>query len=216
MPKTQRCLSIDCEKSYATYEKPLCYQHWRLYQSGDYQQCRICHWVFGGEELIFYELTELRDRVKAVGEDVDEFMCEMCMVQILKDAGKWQLPNDPQAAESIVKRLSVPRESAPHFKPFEREMIYVYVLKKNDGNFYIGQSKDLKLRLQEHRDGKVIQTKNKDPRLVYFVTVEGDRDEANLLEDTLTRLALHPAGQRKIRKVVEQFRERYRLVDWNT
>lgn len=47
---------------------------------------------------------------------------------------------------------------------------YVYVLKSNkDGKFYTGYTKNLKLRLEQHRKGLVESTRNRRPfRLVYF------------------------------------------------
>ncbi|MCB0592691.1 MAG: GIY-YIG nuclease family protein [Lewinellaceae bacterium] len=47
---------------------------------------------------------------------------------------------------------------------------YVYVLRSElDGKNYTGFTKDLKLRLQAHADGKVESTKNRRPlHLIYF------------------------------------------------
>lgn len=50
-------------------------------------------------------------------------------------------------------------------------MYYVYVLQitgiKNK-NFYIGYTSDLKKRIQEHKEGKVKTTRNRDPKLIYY------------------------------------------------
>ena len=47
---------------------------------------------------------------------------------------------------------------------------YVYVLKsEKDNNFYIGFTKNIIRRLEEHNSGKVISTKNRKPlKLVYW------------------------------------------------
>lgn len=47
---------------------------------------------------------------------------------------------------------------------------YVYVLRsKKDGKFYTGYTKNLKLRLDWHNNGKVDSTKNRRPlELIYF------------------------------------------------
>lgn len=47
---------------------------------------------------------------------------------------------------------------------------YVYVLRSDkDNNFYVGYTSDLKQRVNQHNEGKVVSTKNRMPlRLVYF------------------------------------------------
>jgi putative endonuclease len=48
---------------------------------------------------------------------------------------------------------------------------YVYVLKSRDGTYYHGDTKDLKKRLLQHRDGESRPTRHKLPlELVYFET----------------------------------------------
>jgi putative endonuclease len=49
-------------------------------------------------------------------------------------------------------------------------MFYVYLLRsKKDKKFYIGSTSDLKLRLQEHNDGKVKSTSYRRPlELIYY------------------------------------------------
>jgi len=49
-------------------------------------------------------------------------------------------------------------------------MHYIYILKFNkDKNLYTGYTKNLKLRLQEHRDKKVGSTKNRGSfELIYY------------------------------------------------
>jgi putative endonuclease len=49
-------------------------------------------------------------------------------------------------------------------------MYYTYVLhSEKDGRFYIGFSKDLKLRLEEHVKGRVDSTKHRRPlKLIYY------------------------------------------------
>lgn len=43
-------------------------------------------------------------------------------------------------------------------------MHYVYILVSlKDKNFYVGLTKDLKLRLKKHNDGMIISTKNRRP-----------------------------------------------------
>ena len=49
-------------------------------------------------------------------------------------------------------------------------MYYTYVLQSmKDGNFYVGFTKDLKLRFEQHKKGQVESTKERRPlNLVYY------------------------------------------------
>ena len=49
-------------------------------------------------------------------------------------------------------------------------MWYVYVLRSlQDGNYYTGFTSDLRRRIQDHNDGKVMSTRNRKPfELVYY------------------------------------------------
>lgn len=48
-------------------------------------------------------------------------------------------------------------------------VFYTYILKLNNGKFYIGSSKDLRNRLKEHNSGRVSATKSFTPCvLVYY------------------------------------------------
>ena len=48
------------------------------------------------------------------------------------------------------------------------KMFYVYVLTMNNGEIYIGFSTNLKNRIKQHYENKVISTKNREPKLVYY------------------------------------------------
>jgi putative endonuclease len=46
---------------------------------------------------------------------------------------------------------------------------YTYVLKLADGEFYVGMTDDLTVRLREHRDGLVTATRHRRPvEMVYY------------------------------------------------
>ena len=49
-------------------------------------------------------------------------------------------------------------------------MFYTYVLRsKKDKKFYVGYTKDLKLRFEEHENGRVESTSNRRPfELIYY------------------------------------------------
>ncbi|KKP68338.1 MAG: GIY-YIG catalytic domain protein [Candidatus Moranbacteria bacterium GW2011_GWE1_35_17] len=57
-------------------------------------------------------------------------------------------------------------------------MYYVYVLKSlADGKNYVGYTKNLKLRFEEHRKGKAKSTKNRRPlKLIYYEACLNQQD----------------------------------------
>lgn len=57
-------------------------------------------------------------------------------------------------------------------------MYYIYILQSiKDYNFYVGYTKDLKNRLEEHEKGKVNSTKNRQPlKLVYYESCINQKD----------------------------------------
>ena len=57
-------------------------------------------------------------------------------------------------------------------------MFYVYILRsKKDGNLYIGYSKDLRRRLEEHNLGKSASTKPRIPfELIYYEAYKSQED----------------------------------------
>lgn len=62
-------------------------------------------------------------------------------------------------------------------------MYYVYILQsKQDGNLYIGKTKDLRTRIEYHNRGKVIATKGRRPLDLIFYeafrnSTDASRDE---------------------------------------
>lgn len=58
------------------------------------------------------------------------------------------------------------------------EMYYVYVLRsEKDNNMYIGYSKDINLRIQQHNEGLVASTKNRRPlHLIYYEACLNQQD----------------------------------------
>ncbi len=57
-------------------------------------------------------------------------------------------------------------------------MFYLYILKsKKDGNLYIGSTKDLEKRINQHNAGKVFSTKTRIPfELIYYEAYKSEHD----------------------------------------
>jgi len=57
-------------------------------------------------------------------------------------------------------------------------MFYVYILRSSkDSKLYMGSTADLRRRLAEHNDGKVVSTKNRKPfELIYYEAYNNEKD----------------------------------------
>ena len=65
-------------------------------------------------------------------------------------------------------------------------MYYTYVLKSiKDNKFYIGFTKDLKLRFEQHDKGQVESTKNRRPLVLIYYEACLDKSDANKREKYL-------------------------------
>jgi len=120
---------------------------------------------------------------------------------------------------SRLKRKNVGNKSnsqirMEHSKAWEKgdkgvEKFFVYILKDDKGSFYIGHTRDLRVRLGEHRDGKTKSTSGRNLKLQYFEEVSS-RKSAELKEVELKKLV--NTNERKIRKMIQDFQDRVREV----
>ena len=92
-------------------------------------------------------------------------------------------------------------------KDSECSQFFVYILKKDNNKFYIGQTNDLRARLSEHKDGKAYFTKGLNPQLQYFEILT-DRQSAQQRELELIRL--NSQNEREIRRMIINFKD---LID---
>lgn len=89
---------------------------------------------------------------------------------------------------------------------------YVYVLKLTGPMpFYAGQTRELRERLMEHRDGLTKSTAGKEPKLVWFTTVD-TRDEATRFERVVKKLC--DENPREIRRWIVQFQDLVNACDF--
>ena len=195
MTTPMTCTAIDCVEA-ASYDKPLCLAHWREWDSWELEECIRCHWFLDPSDFFgSFRPSELN-------LEYPDF-CAQCTYLTLVQVERVPInPSHPPEDRSIHSHASI-----------SREVRYVYILKLSDGNFYVGQTVDLKIRLLEHRDGQQTQTRGKDPRLVYYEPFEGQRDSVREREAELTQLNQHGAGRRRLRQLIEQFRAPLRLLD---
>ena len=58
-------------------------------------------------------------------------------------------------------------------------MDYVYILlSKKDGKRYVGSTNNLKRRMKQHAEGKVVSTRNRRPLILIYKEVFEDKSEA--------------------------------------
>jgi predicted GIY-YIG superfamily endonuclease len=87
---------------------------------------------------------------------------------------------------------------------------YVYILRLDGRQFYAGQTRDLRARLMEHREGGTSSTAGRNPKLAWFDIVS-TRDEATTVEARLKGLI--DRNPREIRKMVIRFSDLLKEVD---
>ena len=79
--------------------------------------------------------------------------------------------------------------------------LFVYVLRNQEGRFYIGHTSDLRLRLQRHNEGKVFWTKSRGPWELFHSEQFDTRSEAMKRERRLKGL--------KSKRALEQYVARW-------
>ena len=69
---------------------------------------------------------------------------------------------------------------------------HLYVLQRSStGRFYVGHTRDLANRLQEHRDGRVSSTRGRGPWELFYTEEFSSRSEASRRERQIKQLKSH-------------------------
>ncbi len=121
-------------------------------------------------------------------------------------------PTEPAKPTKSRKTYRREHSDAWEAKDAEADEFYVYVLKLDDGSFYAGQTRELRERLMEHRDGTTRSTAGRSPKLVWFSTVS-TRVQATVLEVQLKKLC--DRNPREIRRWVRRFRDLVEELDFS-
>ena len=199
-----------------------CYKHYQEYLNGF-----IHDLTAGGMECQFWDCTiSIRPNhvfcYKHYQQFLDGFIdgCPGCH----KPKHRWykvcfrcrQSPNKRRSTHETAPDKEYSRyeqEYSPIWKhgDAESDEFFVYILKLDGGKFYTGQTRELRERLSEHRDGKTPTTKGRGPKLVWFTTVN-TREEAVKLEKDIKKLA--SSNQRQIRRMIVRFEDLVRELDF--
>jgi len=94
-------------------------------------------------------------------------------------------------------------------KDKETERFFVYILKDEKGKYYVGQTRDLRARMSEHRDGKTRSTAGHKMKLQYFEEYK-DRKSVELREAELKEMI--DRNERKVRNMIIEFQDRIREI----
>ncbi|MFC1952618.1 GIY-YIG nuclease family protein [Chloroflexota bacterium] len=149
-------------------------------------------------------------------EDFEDYVIDKC-----PECGRYKDIGFDVCKEcySTLKKKSPVKESKPqirveHSKAWEKgdqgiEKFFVYILKNDIGEFYAGHTRDLRVRLGEHRDGKTKSTSGKNLALQYFETVN-NRKAAELKEVEFKKLI--NSNERKVRKMIQDFQDLHREI----
>ena len=152
-------------------------------------------------------------------EDYEDYVVDKC-----PECGRYKdiefdVCKDCYAApiRKSVTRESYPQIKVEHSKAWEKGdqgvgKFFVYILKNNTGEFYAGHTRDLRVRLGEHRDGKTKSTSGKNLTLQYYEIVN-NRKAAEQKEAELKRLII--SNERKVRIMIQEFQDLHREVQIN-
>lgn len=95
----------------------------------------------------------------------------------------------------------------------DADRFFVYILLLNNGEYYIGQTREIHERLHEHRNNQTLSTKGKEPKLQWFTAVQ-TRSEAADLEIELQQLASNATGRREINRLIVDFKQLTDQLDY--
>lgn len=95
----------------------------------------------------------------------------------------------------------------------DADRFFVYILLMNNGEYYVGQTREIHERLHEHRNNMSQSTKGKEPKLQWFTTVQ-TRNEAADLETELQQLNSNPTNRREINRLIVDFKQLSDQLDY--
>ncbi len=91
------------------------------------------------------------------------------------------------------------------------DAFYVYILRLNNGLFYIGHTRELRERMLEHKSGSTISTAGKQPKLLYFEVLK-TRKEAMIRESEIKKI--YKKNNREILRMITRFYDLTRELDF--
>ena len=174
------CSYQDCDQSIAPWLE-LCQEHNADKQSGLIDQCPDC-----GQY-----------------KDPRYPLCRHCNAGARSPAPK-NTPSRRRSKYDLEENPEWDRGDA------DAEEFFAYILKLSNGGFYAGHTREIRERLDEHRDGDVIGTAGKNPKLVWFTRAQTRHAVAEAEQQLKWLIDNNP---REIRRMVFAFQDMIKLVD---
>ena len=180
--KPNQCLFWNCDRAIKA-DHIFCYPHFQDFQDGEINECPGC----------------------GQAKDAEYDVCLDCY----RDPVRQKVRFTAQTKQRWYKP-----EYSPTWEPGDAaaDRFYVYILKLDGGEFYAGQTREIRERLMEHRDGTTKSTVGRNPRLVWF-TIVPTRDEAEELEVELKKLV--DGNPREVRRLVRKFQDLVEELDFD-
>ena len=110
------------------------------------------------------------------------------------------------AKQTQINKNNVGIEHSTTWEKADKEatQFFVYILKLDTGKFYIGHSREPRIRLQEHLDGQTQSIKGLNPKLKYFEILP-TRHSAECREADLK--VIYDRNPRQIRRMLINFQD---------
>ena len=178
--KSKICLFWNCDVAIRA-DHILCYNHYGEFEDGLIDECPGCGLAKYEQYPECLKCYNTSARTARTGR-----------TPLKSPANRWYKPEYSEAWEKGDATAN---------------RFFVYILKLDGGEFYAGQTRELRERLSEHRDGGTKSTAGRNPKLVWFGMLP-TRDAAAAAEVELKKLV--DSNPREVRRMVIGFRD---LVD---
>ena len=201
------CKYWNCKEK-VTYD--LCIKHYRELKAGKVDECPGCERAKDAKYPTCLDCKDKpRSAVKETVKDAIKGAVKGAIEGAVNGATKSERSSRPRARYDRYREEHSDSWSAGDADASE---FYVYVLKLNDGTFYAGQTREIRERLMEHRDGTTKTTAGKDPKLVWFSTVS-TRKQATELEVIVKKIC--DRNPREIRRWILKFQDLVNELDFS-
>ena len=91
------------------------------------------------------------------------------------------------------------------------DAFYVYILKLDNGSYYVGHTRELRERMLEHKHGSTVSTAGKHPKLRYFEVLP-TRETAMTREAEIEKI--RKKNNREILRMITRFNDLVRELDF--
>jgi putative endonuclease len=170
------CSFVGCKEN-VTGKNYLCFKHYQAKNDHLIDQCPSC-------------------------ELFKDAKYQFCIVCVNKQTPT--LHKDPVIPPIVKNEIKIEHSKAWEKKDEDAAQFFVYILKLNDGTYYVGNTRELRERLSEHKDGKTKSTKGLNPKLQYFEILQ-TRQQAEQREVEIKYI--YSNNERQLRRMMLDFKD---------